>query len=872
MKRTLALILSLVMCLGLLAGCGDKKADDGQTDGKTLVVGTQNFDGKFSPFFYTNDYENQVMGMVFDALLLVDREGSVVLKGIEGDVRPYNGTDYTYKGIADCDIVENSDGTVDYNITLKEGVKFSDGEEMTIDDVIFSYYVLLDPAYDGVSTLYSLPIKGLEAYRSGMDTVQNLILSAGPDAYAANDFYTEEQYNAYWAAFNAAGVKFAQEILDYVVDSGSATADDSVAAQAGNWGFDLADDATVEDFWAAIVAKYGYDISDDGINAETAGTSISSFLEAELGDAYTDYTFAVQTGESAPNVAGIVKTGDYSMTVTLTEVNATAIYQLPVTVCPMHYYGETDKYDYDNNMFGFVKGDLSHVKSVTSTPIGSGPYTFESWSNGAVTLQKNPTYWKGEPKIDTVIWREMTDEDKIPDVVSGTIDVTDPSYSKEAAEQIKEANSNGEISGDTIQTDLVANLGYGYVGFNANRVKVGDGNGGDEASKDLRKAIATVIAVYRDVAVDSYYGEFANVINYPISNTSWAAPRVTDEGYKVAFSVDVNGNDIYTEGMSADDKYAAAKQAALGYFEAAGYTVADGKVTAAPAGGRMDAEVMVGGSGKGDHPSFMALTLASDALKEIGFNLIVSDMSNFAEMTNAINAGTADMFAMAWQATPDPDMFQIYHSKGGSNEKSYWIKDADLDELIMMARQSTDQTYRKTLYKQCLDIVADWAVEIPIYQRQNCVIFSAKRVNLDTVTPDITTYWTWYNDIELLDVVVPGTKMLLRRMATLRLLPRGSLPQASAYDPNAPVHRSIWLICRERHIKPETATRPRARGGRYQKTEGFYAQISGKTPAAVGGDPLFCDIHHLRAHALHAQLLRGEYGAAALAGSRLQAL
>lgn len=339
-------------------------------------------------------------------------------------------------------------------------------------------------------------------------------------------------------------------------------------------------------------------------------------------------------------------------------------------------------------------------------------------------------------------------------VLRSTLDgySTYPNKSQAPAEQIKEANSNGEISGDTIQTDLVANLGYGYVGFNANRVKVGDGNGGDEASKDLRKAIATVIAVYRDVAVDSYYGEFANVINYPISDTSWAAPRVTDEGYKVAFSVDVNGNDIYTEGMSADDKYAAAKQAALGYFEAAGYTVADGKITAAPAGGRMDAEVMVGGSGKGDHPSFMALTLASDALKEIGFNLIVSDMSNFAEMTNAINAGTADMFAMAWQATPDPDMFQIYHSQGGSNEKSYWIKDADLDELIMMARQSTDQTYRKTLYKQCLDIVADWAVEIPIYQRQNCVIFSAKRVNLDTVTPDITTYWTWYNDIELLDL------------------------------------------------------------------------------------------------------------------------
>ena len=755
MKKAIALILSLVMCVSLFTACGKQGSTDDQgtgTTAKTLVVGTQNFDGKFSPFFYTNSYENDVMNMIFDGLLLTDREGSVVLKGADGEVRPYNGTDYTYKGVANCDIVENEDGTVDYNITMKQGIKFSDGEEMTIDDVIFSYYVLLDPTYDGVSTLYSIPIKGLEAYRTGMESRMNLILAAGPDGYTATDYFTEDQYNTFWAAFNAAGVKFAQEILDYVVAEGYAAATDPVAAQAANWGFELAEDATVEDFWAAIVEAYGYDISDEGINKETAGTSISALIEAEIGDSFSDYTIGVQTGESAPNVSGIVKTGDYSMTVTLTEVSATAIYQIPVAICPVHYYGEMDKYDYDNNKFGFDKGDLSHVKSVTSAPIGSGPFTFKSYANGAVTLEKNPGYWKGEPKIDTVIWREMLDVDKIPGVVSGTIDVTDPSYSAKAAEQIKSANSNGEISGDVIQTDLVANLGYGYVGFNANRVKVGTGNGGDEASKNLRKAIATIIAVYRDVAVDSYYGEFANVINYPISDTSWAAPRVTDEGYKIAFSVDVDGNDIYTDGMSAEDKYAAAKQAALGYFEAAGYTVTDGKITAAPADARMDAEVMVGGSGTGDHPTFMALTLASEALKEIGFNLIVSDMSNFAEMTNAINAGTADMFAMAWQATPDPDMFQIYHSQGGSNEKSYWIKDAELDDLIMQARQSTDQTYRKTLYKECLDIVADWAVEIPVYQRQNCIILSSQRVNLDTVTPDITTYWNWYNDLELLEV------------------------------------------------------------------------------------------------------------------------
>ena len=755
-KQVIALASAAALSVSVLAGCGGAASDatseststataeasnTAASDG-TLVLAETGFEGKFSPFFASSASDQDVIDLTQLGLLGADRKGEMILNGIEGETREYNGTDYTYYGTSDCVVTENDDGTVTYDIKLRDDLKFSDGEPVTIDDVIFSMYVFLDPTYDGSVTMYSTPIVGLEEYRNSMSTLSKLIAEAGEDNTDYTNF-TEEQQKAFWDAVNDGGVKFAQEIVDYMMANGAT----DVTSAAAGWGFDLPDGADAKAFFLAIGEQYDWSFS--AMEAESAGSALSELIPE---DVYAYSTTGVNVGNAVANVAGIVKTGDYSMTLTTSELSTTMIYQLQMPIAPLHYYGDESLYDYDNNSFGFVKGDLSHVKSVTSTPVGSGPYTFESWSNGAVTLQKNPTYWKGEPKIDPVIWREMQDEDKIPGVVSGTIDVTDPSYSKEAAEQIKEANSNGEISGDTIQTDLVANLGYGYVGFNANRVKVGDGNGGDEASKDLRKAIATVIAVYRDVAVDSYYGEFANVINYPISDTSWAAPRVTDEGYKVAFSVDVNGNDIYTEGMSADDKYAAAKQAALGYFEAAGYTVADGKITAAPAGGRMDAEVMVGGSGKGDHPSFMALTLASDALKEIGFNLIVSDMSNFAEMTNAINAGTADMFAMAWQATPDPDMFQIYHSKGGSNEKSYWIKDADLDELIMMARQSTDQTYRKTLYKQCLDIVADWAVEIPIYQRQNCVIFSAKRVNLDPVTPDITTYWAWYNDIELLDL------------------------------------------------------------------------------------------------------------------------
>ena len=146
MKPMKWLWLPLVLCL--LAGCARKASQVENTD--TLVVGTQNFDGKFSPFFYTNSYDNDVISLVHLRLLETDREGAVVLRGIEGEVRPYNGTEYLYRGIADCAVTENSDGTVFYDFTLRQDVTFSDGSVMDTDDVIFSMYVPLDRDYDGI--------------------------------------------------------------------------------------------------------------------------------------------------------------------------------------------------------------------------------------------------------------------------------------------------------------------------------------------------------------------------------------------------------------------------------------------------------------------------------------------------------------------------------------------------------------------------------------------------------------------------------------------------------------------------------------------------------------------------------------------------
>ena len=765
MKRALALILSLVMCLGLLAGCGDKKTDDQTKDENTpLVVGSAAFNEKFSPFFSETEYDQNVWVMTSLGLLNSDRQGQIIMKGIDGETHAYNGTDYTYYGPADCEIVENADGTVDYNFTMRDDIVFSDGEKVTIDDVIFSMYVLCDPTYDGNSTLYAVPIQGMAAYRSGMTTLAKALAAAGRDN-ADFTYWTEEQQTKFWDNFDKGLVPFTQGIVDACVEAGAA-AEGDVAAAGAAWGFS-GESKTVEDLALEIGNQYGWSFS--AMEKEVGNSDALSAMMDE--DVYNDYpTIGVKTGDSAANISGIKKTGDYSMTVTLDKVDATAIYQLGVTVAPMHYYGDPSLYDYDNNQFGFPKGDLSSVRAKTTVPMGAGPYKYIKYEDGVVYFEANDNYFLGAPKTKYLNFQQcMSDDDKLNGVITGTIDIADPTFSNDSVEAIEKANG-GTLDGDKITTDTVDNLGYGYLGISAACVNVG-GEPGSEASKDLRKAFATVFSVYRNVAIESYYGERASVINYPISNTSWAAPQPTDDGYKVAFSVDVNGNDIYTSDMTAEQRYDAALQAALGYFEAAGYTVEDGKLTAAPAGAKLEYEIQIPADGSGDHPSFMMISEASKALATIGMNLIVTDLSDSSGLWDGIDARQVDMWCAAWGATVDPDMYQIYYSdianhngdpgvgknpyggpaQGGSN-KMYCIADADLDNMILTARESLDQSYRKTMYKACLDIVVDWAVEVPVYQRQNAIIFSTERVNMSTVTPDITTFYKWFAEIENIEL------------------------------------------------------------------------------------------------------------------------
>ena len=813
-SKVLAALLALIMCLGVLTACQPKTTtpepaaeataaptEAAEVSTVPLVVAEGEFSEKFSPFFADTVYDVNVKDMTQIVMLTTDRLGGIVYNAIAGETIPYNGTDYTYTG--PCDVSVKYDEAADvttYTIKLKEGVLFSDGVEATADDIIFTYYVFADPSYVGSTTLGSYGIIGLQNYQTQTsdeiytkyDAMFDTILAAGPDhVWAATDAWTQEQQTALWDGIKAEWKTDLQGIVDYVIanyltdeyvagvfagkTAADVTEDMYPAYTLAMWNFaKLNDDGTltgngtgtvydltkamptIDDVYNEAYAIYGGDPaaywatenagSVDG--TDVVGTVKASFISSQG-------SLDPEMAGGIKSIEGIKKVDNYTVEVKTKGYEAPAVYTIcGLEITPMHYYGDPAQYDYEKNMFGHPFGDLSIVQAKTTEPMGAGPYKFVKYENRIVYFEANENYFKGEPATKYVQFKETIDSEIVAGIVAGTVDVGDLNGSKKNYEEIAGYNASGEISGDVIHTTKVDNLGYGYIGMNADTVLVGTDPASAE-SKDLRKAIATVLSVYRDAAYDSYYGEAASVINYPISNTSWAAPQATDEGYKVAFSTDVDGNPIYTSSMTTDEKYAAALQAAVGYFKAAGFTFDDatGKLTAAPAGAKLSYEAVIGGDGIGDHPSFAVLTDASAALATIGFELKINDLTDTSVLWDMLDAGSQELWCAAWQATIDPDMFQVYHSSGiigrnGSDSNHYHLDDATLDQLIIDARKSDDQSYRKAIYRQALDLVADWAVEVPAYQRQNSTVFSTARINTDTITPDITTFWSWLKEIE----------------------------------------------------------------------------------------------------------------------------
>ncbi len=793
-KKLMALILIGVMVLGLAAcgstnnGTDESKESVAQTESKAdsesketkseeeaeaekpavsetvtkdtpFVIGTSTLDGKFSEFFHTSAYDRYVVELTSMYLLASDKNA----EPIANDEKPSYAQSFT------TEVADDNSSTV-YTFVLKNDAVFSDGTPVTIDDLLFNFYVYSDPYYDGSSTIYALDIDGLAEYRLQTSTemveVGDDILAAGISGEAGEDpvlgsgltVATAEQQQQFWAYLDEAGANFAQEITDFVVNNylnddyvesalPGFTVDEVKSSETlqtafgmAMWGFgeledktftdgsgneyDLSDATTTLDgnvYWQNLVDAYGYDL--EGLNGEQAGEKNVEDYVADL--------FYQNEGSVAGGVASITGittstvTGDDgeehdALVVTLNGIDPTAIFKLAgIPISPKAYYSEG--YEGEVNEFGVNPNNadfMTFLKTKNDNPVGAGPYIFDSYKDNVVTMKANPNFILGEPKIPVVRFQVLEQGSELDALKTGTVHFAEPS----ASQQIVSDISSG--SGDYSKLDyiLVDNDGYGYIGINSQAIP--DWN--------VRKALAHSFDI--ESAVENYYGELASVNNRTMTKVQWAYPDNPEALYPF------------------DETGETSKQLLLdaGYVYDEAENEMQYPADHEKAGQQLTVKFTLPSEAK-DHPAGQIFINSQKLLETIGVKVDIEvDENLLSKLTTAYESGI-QVWAAAWgSGGADPDMFQIWYSDptvntGGSpnNTGLYWLFQngsddqkavlTELNENINAGRSILDPEERKPIYGKALELSTSLAVEIPTYQRKNMFAYNKDVVNGDTL-------------------------------------------------------------------------------------------------------------------------------------------
>lgn len=175
-RKLLAGALAVLMAASSFAACKSTKGPNG--DGGTgkydperdpVRFAIEGQDGVFNPFFSTTAYDSEITGQTQIGMLSISGKNATISCG---DDQACVAKDYTETRLdangdpVSSGSISNTEGFTEYAFLIKKGIKFSDGKELTIKDVLFNLYIYLDPVYTGSATIYSTDIVGLTEYQT----------------------------------------------------------------------------------------------------------------------------------------------------------------------------------------------------------------------------------------------------------------------------------------------------------------------------------------------------------------------------------------------------------------------------------------------------------------------------------------------------------------------------------------------------------------------------------------------------------------------------------------------------------------------------------------------------------------------------------
>ena len=818
LKRVLAILLVISTLVGLLAGC--KKDEEGtiiDNENTRLVLSTAELDGVFNPFYSSSAADGSIIGMTQIGMLSSDKDGKVAfgeneacvvldyetteITGADGkkdtvyrfvlknnlkfsDGSPltmkdvlfnlYVYLDPTYYGSAtiySTDIV----GLQEYRTQTSDEAEQKEFEQNFIALSVTRIERLiecLDEIYeenDASLTLDQMETQltaKMNEYKVGDASYGTVV----DDYKLAQKYFREELERDYgYARGTAQDITFTDKAGNKVTLT---TDTEAFLYNEGliKWNkkeykfeYSLGEDSKNWSEEKAINAIYDTYVPNDMITVVTLWQTASELLnyfaylekqayfegitdkvENVSGIRYANRTEAVTVNGkeyAVPtlNADGSVASGNEVLEITINEVDPKAIWNFAFTVAPMYYYSNAEQislFDYETH-FGVKFGNVEFQDEVIKNPekigvpVGAGPYKATTQSGDASKVEAgtfkafNVVYFERNEhfmfpvKIKYINYQVVSTNLMLDALYAGDVHFVEPACKQENIDNIAAKKDDG-FAYSFVQTN-----GYGYIGINAEKVP----------TLEVRRAI--MHAINTELAVQ-YYNGYSYSIYRPMTLASWAYPD--NDGGKQYYEFDSTGAII--DQLMEEAEYS--KNSDGVWQKTIGGTTHVCKYVFTIAGDTTD------------HPAYNSLKQAAEILNAHGFDVEVKPDIN---ALSKLNNGDLTVWAAAWGAGVDPDMYQVYHMDSTAGSTANWgyraIKRnngsvynreydmiSDLSEIIDAARETLDENRRKELYAQALDMVMELAVELPTYQRSDLFAYNSSIIDASTLTSgdDLTPY------------------------------------------------------------------------------------------------------------------------------------
>lgn len=119
----------------------------------TIIVGTPEYNGEFIQGWGNSSYDAAIRDLVAESMLTTDEAGEMVNGGM-------------------LDKLEVSDDLKEWTFTLKDGIKFSDGQPLTTNDVLFTFLFYSDPGLVDAKGSPSYQPKELAGFQEYFDAAK----------------------------------------------------------------------------------------------------------------------------------------------------------------------------------------------------------------------------------------------------------------------------------------------------------------------------------------------------------------------------------------------------------------------------------------------------------------------------------------------------------------------------------------------------------------------------------------------------------------------------------------------------------------------------------------------------------------------------